>query len=145
MKITDAASLGNAIRSRRKELKYTQGYISEITGLSVSFISDLENGKLTCEREEKMSEYKIVENQLIVENFVKDVIIKSEFRGKGIGKMLMTYIEDFIKRQIEPSWWTCVELMSAGGKESFYEKLGYEKCPTENRGAGMMKMVGREE
>ena len=45
MKITDAASLGNAIRLRRKELKYTQGYISEITGLSVSFLSDLENGK----------------------------------------------------------------------------------------------------
>ena len=49
MKITDAASLGNVIRSRRKELKYTQGYISEITGLSVSFISDLENGKPTAE------------------------------------------------------------------------------------------------
>lgn len=49
MKITDAASLGNAIRSRRKQLKYTQSYISEITGLSVSFLSDLENGKLTCE------------------------------------------------------------------------------------------------
>lgn len=49
MKITDAASLGNAIRLRRKELKYTQGYISEITGLSVSFLSDLENGKPTCE------------------------------------------------------------------------------------------------
>ena len=42
MKITDTASLGNVIRSRRKELKYTQGYISEITGLSVSFLSDLE-------------------------------------------------------------------------------------------------------
>ncbi len=49
MKITDAASLGNIIRSRRKELKYTQGYISEITGLSVSFLSDLENGKPTAE------------------------------------------------------------------------------------------------
>ena len=49
MKITDTASLGNAIRSRRKELNYTQGYISEITGLSISFLSDLENGKLTCE------------------------------------------------------------------------------------------------
>ena len=49
MKITDAASLGNAIRSRRKELKYTQGYISEITGLSVSFLSDLENGKPTIQ------------------------------------------------------------------------------------------------
>lgn len=49
MKITDAASLGNAIRSRRKELNYTQVYISEITGLSVSFLSDLENGKTTAE------------------------------------------------------------------------------------------------
>lgn len=49
MKITDAASLGNAIRLRRKELKYTQGYISEITGLSESFLSDLENGKPTAE------------------------------------------------------------------------------------------------
>ena len=49
MKITDAASLGNAIRSRRKELNYTQGYISEITGLSISFLSDLENGKPTAE------------------------------------------------------------------------------------------------
>ncbi|MBR4598664.1 MAG: helix-turn-helix transcriptional regulator [Treponema sp.] len=37
------------MRSRRKELKYTQGYISEITGLSVSFLSDLENGKPTAE------------------------------------------------------------------------------------------------
>ena len=49
MKITDAASLGNAIRLRRKELKYTQGYISEITGLSVSFLSDIENGKPSAE------------------------------------------------------------------------------------------------
>ena len=49
MKITDTASLGNAIRSRRKELNYTQGYISEITGFSVSFLSDLENGKTTAE------------------------------------------------------------------------------------------------
>ena len=49
MKITDSKSLGNAIRQRRKELKYTQGYISEITGLSVSFLSDLENGKPTAE------------------------------------------------------------------------------------------------
>ena len=49
MKIADTASLGNVIRSRRKELKYTQGYISEITGLSVSFLSDLENGKPTAE------------------------------------------------------------------------------------------------
>lgn len=49
MKIGDSKELGNAIRERRKELKYTQQYISEITGFSVSFLSDLENGKPTCE------------------------------------------------------------------------------------------------
>lgn len=45
MKITDSKSLGEAIRSRRKELHYTQAYLAEFTGFSVSFISDLERGK----------------------------------------------------------------------------------------------------
>ena len=49
MKITDAASFGQAIKNRRKELKYTQGFVSEFTGFSVSFISDLERGKPTAE------------------------------------------------------------------------------------------------
>ena len=49
MKITDAKSFGNALRKRRKELGYTQSYISEFTGFSVSFLSDLENGKSTAE------------------------------------------------------------------------------------------------
>ena len=49
MKITDASSFGTAIRKRRKELGYTQGFLSEFTGFSVSFISDLENGKPTAE------------------------------------------------------------------------------------------------
>lgn len=49
MKITDAASFGEAIRARRKSLHYTQAWLSEFTGFSVSFISDLERGKQTAE------------------------------------------------------------------------------------------------
>ena len=49
MKITDAQSFGKAIRKRRKELHYTQSYLAEYTGFSVSFISDLERGKSTAE------------------------------------------------------------------------------------------------
>ena len=49
MKITDSEELGNIIRNRRKELKYTQAFLSEYTGLSVSFISDVERGKTTVE------------------------------------------------------------------------------------------------
>lgn len=47
--ITDAVSFGQAIRQRRKELGYTQAYVAEFSGFSVSFISDLENGKSTAE------------------------------------------------------------------------------------------------
>lgn len=54
MKITDSKSLGEAIRLRRKELHYTQSYLSEFTGLSVSFISDLERGKPTAEIEKTL-------------------------------------------------------------------------------------------
>ena len=49
MKITDSESFGAALRKRRKELKYTQGFVAEVTGFSVSFISDLERGKATAE------------------------------------------------------------------------------------------------
>jgi len=46
--------LGAAIRERRKALNYTQAFLSEFTGLSVSFISDLERGKPTVELEKTL-------------------------------------------------------------------------------------------
>ncbi len=49
MLVSDAKSFGMAIRNRRKELGYTQAYLAEVSGYSVSFISDLENGKSTAE------------------------------------------------------------------------------------------------
>lgn len=49
MIITDATSFGQIIRKRRKELGYTQAFVAEFSGFSVSFISDLENGKSTAE------------------------------------------------------------------------------------------------
>ncbi|MBR6897543.1 MAG: helix-turn-helix transcriptional regulator [Lachnospiraceae bacterium] len=48
--LTDTAlAFGRAIKERRKELGYTQAFLSEFSGMSVSFISDLENGKETAE------------------------------------------------------------------------------------------------
>ena len=49
MQIYDAKTFGEALRNRRKELHYTQGFLAEFSGFSVSFISDLENGKTTAE------------------------------------------------------------------------------------------------
>ena len=44
MKIRSVEELGEAIRTRRKELHYTQAFLAEFTGFSVSFISDVERG-----------------------------------------------------------------------------------------------------
>ena len=49
MLIIDAKSFGRALRLRRKELGYTQVFLSNFCGFSVTFISDLENGKSTAE------------------------------------------------------------------------------------------------
>lgn len=49
MKIKSVEELGEAIRTRRKELHYTQAFLAEFTGFSVSFISDVERGKTTAE------------------------------------------------------------------------------------------------
>ncbi len=49
MKVIDASAFGQLLRERRKALGYTQAYISEFTGFSVSFLSDLERGKETAE------------------------------------------------------------------------------------------------
>ena len=45
----NSSQFGTIIRARRKQLHYTQAFLSEFSGFSVSFISDLENGKSTAE------------------------------------------------------------------------------------------------
>ena len=49
MVINSSSDFGQALKKRRKELGDTQRYISEFTGFSISFISDLENGKKSAE------------------------------------------------------------------------------------------------
>lgn len=67
MKITDAVSFGKAVRARRKQLGYTQSDISDFTGLSVSFLSNLENGKRTAELDKAISVAMILGMDLTLE------------------------------------------------------------------------------
>ncbi|MGN0962867.1 MAG: helix-turn-helix domain-containing protein [Clostridia bacterium] len=67
MKITDSKSLGRVIRERRKDLNYTQAYLADFTGLSVSFISDLERGKPTAEIEKTIRLINILGMDVFVE------------------------------------------------------------------------------
>lgn len=67
MKVMDSASLGQILRERRKELGYTQAYLSDFTGLSVTFISDVERGKKTAEIEKIIKLLHILGMDLLVE------------------------------------------------------------------------------
>lgn len=49
MKIINSKDFGGMIRKKRKALGYTQAFLSEVSGFSISFISDVENGKSTVE------------------------------------------------------------------------------------------------
>lgn len=67
MKINNAKSLGIAIRERRKELHYTQTYLSEFTGYSTSFISEVERGKATAEIEKVFQLVQVLGLDIFVE------------------------------------------------------------------------------
>ena len=63
--------------------------------------------------------------------FIKDVAVLPEYQGIGVGKLLIEDMLKFIKSEIPYGWKACVELMSAHGKEGFYEQFGFEKKITQ--------------
>lgn len=48
-RILTTADFGKAIRAERKNQQLTQTDLAEVCGVSLSFISNLENGKVTAE------------------------------------------------------------------------------------------------
>ena len=73
--------------------------------------------------------------------YLKDFVILPEFQGKGIGKELLDYVQNYIRNQLKDGWQTKLELMSAKGKEEFYKKFGFEERTSKYLGAGMAKMI----
>jgi GNAT superfamily N-acetyltransferase len=69
--------------------------------------------------------------------YIQDVIVKPECQKQGIGLALMNQVMEFIKENASPG--AMVGLMSAQGKEGFYEKFGFWKRPNEHFGYGMMQ------
>ena len=67
MKIYDSVEFGKAVKKRRKEMGYTQKYLSDFTGYSASFISDLENGKSTIELDKAIKLANILGLDILVE------------------------------------------------------------------------------
>lgn len=68
--------------------------------------------------------------------FVADVIVLPEYQKQGIGTTLMGRIMAYLKENVQE--YSYITLMSAKGKEAFYEMFGFFKRPTGDYGYGMM-------
>lgn len=69
--------------------------------------------------------------------FLVDVIVHPEYQGKGIGRLLVENILEFIRSNRKTGQFFSVQLSAAKGKEGFYEKFGFQTRPNENTGCGM--------
>ena len=69
--------------------------------------------------------------------YLADVMVKPEYQGQGIGKKLVESCISYIHRQLHEGWRIKIVIVSAKGKEAFYEKFGFQIRPNENDGAGM--------
>jgi predicted N-acetyltransferase YhbS len=67
--------------------------------------------------------------------YVQEVIVRPEHQGRGIGLALMCRVMAYLEQQACTG--AVVGLMSASGKEPFYERLGFWSRPTDGFGAGM--------
>lgn len=72
---------------------------------------------------------------------IKDVLVLHEYQGQGIGAAMLDQIIAFLKSKLNPGYSIQVDLMSARGKEGFYEKFGFSVRPRESRGAGMDLLI----
>lgn len=76
---------------------------------------------------------------------IVDVIVHPDFQRQGIGKEMISQLMDFVRNgYIEKGETTMVSLLSAKGKEAFYEKNGFVKRPNDERGAGMSLFYTQE-
>ena len=68
---------------------------------------------------------------------IVDVWVLPEYQGKGIGSEMVKRLIRYVKENSIPGTSISLFLMSAKGKEGFYEKLGFLRRPHGWEGAGM--------
>jgi predicted GNAT family N-acyltransferase len=67
--------------------------------------------------------------------FLADLIIDSEFRGGGHGDRLMRVVTAYFDRSAKPG--ATITLLPLNGREMFYERFGFVRCPNGPFGTGM--------
>lgn len=70
--------------------------------------------------------------------YIQDVIVLPDYQRKAIGTTIMEQLIDYARKNSIPDDSTTIGLMSAKGKEPFYQKFGFRMRPSERDGMGMV-------
>ncbi len=73
--------------------------------------------------------------------FICDVIVRPDYQSHGLGREIIEQVLAWLECQVDSGETIMVNLMSAIGKEPFYEKLGFGKRPFGNHGSGMSRWI----
>ena len=73
--------------------------------------------------------------------YIKDFAVVPSSQGKGVGKCLLTALEQYVKECKPLEWAVSLELISSKDAVDFYERFGFEKRPCDGDGPGMFKMI----
>ena len=73
--------------------------------------------------------------------YIKDFAVVPSSQGKGVGKCLLTALEQYVKECKPLEWAVSLELISSKDAVDFYERFGFEKRPCDGVGPGMFKMI----
>ncbi len=73
--------------------------------------------------------------------YIQDFIVRPDCQGEGIGQQMMEHLIAYIDELREENTEIMLCLMSAKGRETFYERFGFLGRPTEELGPGMIQYL----
>ena len=74
-------------------------------------------------------------------NIICDVVVNPDYQGKGIGTEIIRRLLYYLKEQTPENGRSSIQLIAESGKETFYEKFGFETVPNEASGSGMRMII----
>lgn len=75
---------------------------------------------------------------MLIDAYITDVIVNPDFQGRGLGRQLMDKTLEYLKNNSMENVKLACSLYANPGKESFYERFGFQKLPNDKYGYGML-------
>lgn len=75
---------------------------------------------------------------MLTDAYITDVIVSPDFQGRGLGRKLLDGVVSRLKELSVNNVKLACSLYANPGKETFYEKFGFQKLPNDKYGYGML-------